>query len=91
MPSGEIDASCELIDFWRFNAHYEQILVTATSVANRHLEPLLSSARRLCFAVAIQFTSIAINLQSVRQCLEMYLETIKYTVVFGMGKHATFD
>ncbi|MGC6509129.1 MAG: L-glutamate gamma-semialdehyde dehydrogenase [Myxococcota bacterium] len=62
----EIDAACELIDFWRFNAHYyEQILseqppVSPTGIWNRlDYRPL----EGFIFAVTpFNFTSIAINL-----------------------------
>jgi len=61
----EIDAACELIDFWRFNAHYafrlrEDQPISPTGVWNRtELRPLEG------FVVAItpfNFTSIAGNL-----------------------------
>ena len=64
----EIDASCELIDFWRFNAHYyEEILaqqppVSPSGIWNRlDYRPL----EGFIFAISpFNFTSIAINLPS---------------------------
>ena len=37
----EIDAACELIDFWRFNVHFAQQILAEQPIANspRHLEP----------------------------------------------------
>ena len=36
----EIDAACELIDFWRFNAHFAQeLLRRAAGLERRHVEP----------------------------------------------------
>ncbi len=37
----EIDAACELIDFWRFNVHFAKQILTEQPIANspRHLEP----------------------------------------------------
>src|SRR3546814_7648747 len=31
----EIDAACELIDFWRFNVHYAKQILTDQPIANR--------------------------------------------------------
>ncbi len=62
----EIDAACELIDFWRFNAHYyaqilaEQPPVSAPGTWNRTDHRPLDG---FVFAVApFNFTSIALNL-----------------------------
>ena len=62
----EIDAACELIDFWRFNAHYaQQILqeqppVSPDGVWNRLDHRPLDG---FVFAIApFNFTSIALNL-----------------------------
>lgn len=62
----EIDAACELIDFWRFNAHYanqiyaEQPPVSPPGVWNRLEHRPLDG---FVFALApFNFTSIAVNL-----------------------------
>jgi 1-pyrroline-5-carboxylate dehydrogenase len=62
----EIDAACELIDFWRFNAHYyaqvlaDQPPVSAQGTWNRTDHRPLDG---FVFAVApFNFTSIALNL-----------------------------
>jgi 1-pyrroline-5-carboxylate dehydrogenase len=62
----EIDAACELIDFWRFNAHYAQQILTEQppvspeGVWNRLDHRPLDG---FIFAVApFNFTSIALNL-----------------------------
>ncbi|MFN2464302.1 MAG: L-glutamate gamma-semialdehyde dehydrogenase, partial [Candidatus Dormibacteria bacterium] len=61
----EIDAACELIDFWRFNVHYgDQVLSQqpySDPLAWNHLE--YRALEGFVFAVApFNFTSIALNL-----------------------------
>ncbi len=64
----EIDAACELIDFWRFNAHYTEAIladqppVSPSGIWNRLDHRPLDG---FVFAIApFNFTSIALNLAS---------------------------
>ena len=43
----EIDAACELIDFWRFNVHFARQILDRAAAAQRqgHLEPHATTAR----------------------------------------------
>ena len=87
----EIDAACELIDFWRFNARYtEEILgeqpQSAPGVWNRlDYRPL----EGFIFAITpFNFTSIAINLPSAPAMLGNVAlwETIEYAACILLGR-----
>lgn len=61
----EIDAACELADFWRFNAHYMQQIYAdqPLSPANTWNRTSSRGLEGFVFAIApFNFTSIAINL-----------------------------
>jgi 1-pyrroline-5-carboxylate dehydrogenase len=61
----EIDAACELIDFWRFNVHYARQLLTEQPVSSPGVWNRLEYRPLEGFVTAItpfNFTSIAANL-----------------------------
>src|SRR5213083_1184504 len=61
----EIDAACELIDFWRFNPHYAQSLYDEQPVSDRTMWNQLDYRALEGFVYAVtpfNFTSIAGNL-----------------------------
>jgi 1-pyrroline-5-carboxylate dehydrogenase len=60
----EIDAACELVDFWRFNAATSSSRSTEQPISPRHLEPRrVPAARGVRLRVTpFNFTSIAGNL-----------------------------
>src|SRR3954470_17028884 len=61
----EIDAACEIIDFWRFNAHYGQELLDEQPISDRSMWNQLEYRALEGFVYAVtpfNFTSIAANL-----------------------------
>ena len=63
----EIDAACEMIDFWRFNAHYAQELYDEQPLSNHSMWNQLDYRPLEGFVYAVtpfNFTSIAGNLPS---------------------------
>lgn len=61
----EIDAACELIDFWRFNPHYAQELYSEQPLSDRTMWNQLDYRPLEGFVYAVtpfNFTSIAANL-----------------------------
>jgi 1-pyrroline-5-carboxylate dehydrogenase len=61
----EIDAACEIIDFWRFNVHYGQELLDEQPISDRTMWNQLEYRALEGFVYAVtpfNFTSIAANL-----------------------------
>src|SRR5213595_4295883 len=61
----EIDAACEIIDFWRFNAHYGQELLDEQPISDHTMWNQLEYRGLEGFVYAVtpfNFTSIAANL-----------------------------
>jgi 1-pyrroline-5-carboxylate dehydrogenase len=61
----EIDSACEIIDFWRFNAHYGQELLEEQPLSDRTMWNQLEYRALEGFVYAVtpfNFTSIAANL-----------------------------
>ena len=61
----EIDAACEIIDFWRFNAHYAQELLDEQPISDHTMWNQLEYRALEGFVYAVtpfNFTSIAANL-----------------------------
>jgi 1-pyrroline-5-carboxylate dehydrogenase len=61
----EIDAACEIIDFWRFNVHYGQQLLDEQPISDRTMWNQLEYRALEGFVYAVtpfNFTSIAANL-----------------------------
>ena len=61
----EIDSACEIIDFWRFNAHYGQQLLDEQPASDHSMWNQLEYRALEGFVYAVtpfNFTSIAANL-----------------------------
>jgi 1-pyrroline-5-carboxylate dehydrogenase len=61
----EIDSACEIIDFWRFNVHYGQLLLDEQPISDRTMWNQLEYRALEGFVYAVtpfNFTSIAANL-----------------------------